>query len=116
TTVAELGALRFPNAERYLKSPAQMAELFAKQPQAIAHALEIADQCTFSLDELRYEYPEELCPPGLTPTEHLAGLTWAGARERYPAGVPDKVDALLRRELALIEAMTYEVFFLSLCA
>src|SRR5207253_2886524 len=59
TTVAELGELRFPNGERYLKSPAQMAELFAGYPQALTHTIELADRCSFSLDELRYEYPEE---------------------------------------------------------
>jgi len=98
-TVAELGERRFPNAERHLKSPAEMAALFHRCPQAIAHTLELAGRCTFSLDELRYEYPEELCPPGTTATEHLAALAWAGANERYPAGVPEKVNMLLRREL-----------------
>jgi error-prone DNA polymerase len=113
TTVAELGSLRFANGERYLKSPAQMAKLFAHYPDAIRRTIEIADRCNFSLDELRYEYPEELCPPGLTPTEHLAQLTWAGAKERYPAGIPDKIRALLERELKLIEELRYEAFFLT---
>src|SRR5207247_269258 len=84
TTVAELGALRFPNGERYLKSPAQMAKHFARYPEAIQRTTEIADRCHFSLDELRYEYPEELCPAGLTPSQHLTQLTWAGARTLYP--------------------------------
>src|SRR5262249_22788677 len=67
TTVAELGGRRFPNGERYLKSPTQMFELFGRYPQALTHGLELAERCRFSLDELRYEYPEELSPPGLTP-------------------------------------------------
>lgn len=112
-TVAELGAMRFPNAERHLKSPAEMAELFALHPEAIANTIEIADRCSFSLDELRYEYPEELCPAGLTPSQHLAQLTWAGAGERYPDGIPDKVRSLLKRELVLIEELRYEAFFLT---
>jgi error-prone DNA polymerase len=112
-TVADLGALRFPNGERYLKSPTQMAELFARFPRALREGAELADRCTFSLDELRYEYPEELCPPGLTLQEHLAGLTWAGARERYPSGVPERVAELIRRELALIAELRYEPYFLT---
>jgi error-prone DNA polymerase len=112
-TVAELGNLRFANGERHLKSPADMHELFRRHPRAIAHGLELAERCHFSLEELRYEYPEELCPPGLTATEHLARLTWAGARDRYPEGVPEKVTALLERELALIEELRYEAYFLT---
>jgi error-prone DNA polymerase len=112
-TVAELGERRFPNGERHLKSPDDMAALFRRCPQAVARTLELAGRCTFSLGELRYEYPEELCPPGTTPTQHLAALTRAGARERYPGGVPEKVDALLRRELRLIEGLKYEAYFLT---
>jgi error-prone DNA polymerase len=112
-TVAELGALRFANGERHLKSPTEMVELFHRCPQAIAHGLELADRCHFSLEELRYEYPEELCPTGQTPTEYLAQLAWAGARERYPQGVPEKVAALLQRELGLIEELRYEAYFLT---
>jgi error-prone DNA polymerase len=112
-TVAELGEKRFPNGERYLKTPAEMAALFHRCPQALTHGLELAGRCHFSLDELRYEYPEELCPDGMTPTQYLAQVTWAGARERYPDGVPDKVTALLRRELQLIEELHYEAYFLT---
>ncbi|TMQ34293.1 MAG: error-prone DNA polymerase [Planctomycetota bacterium] len=112
-TVAELGVRRFANAERHLKSPAEMAELFRRCPQAIANGVALAERCRFSLDELRYEYPEEICPPATTATQHLANLTWAGARERYPQGVPDKVASLIRRELALIEELRYEAYFLT---
>ena len=113
TTVANLGCRRFANGERYLKSPAQMAQLFAKYPDAIQRTIEAADRCAFSLDELRYEYPDELCPDGKTPTAYLAELTWAGARQRYPAGIPVKVRQLLERELALIAELRYEAFFLT---
>jgi error-prone DNA polymerase len=112
-TVAELGALRFPNGERYLKSPAQMAALFHSCPEAIDHVLALAGRCTFSLDELRYEYPEELCPPQQTPVQYLNQLTWQGARRRYPDGIPGKVRELLARELRLIEELHYEAFFLT---
>jgi error-prone DNA polymerase len=113
TTVAELGALRFSNGERYLKSPQQMAELFARYPDALHHTIEAADRCNFTLDELRYEYPDEICPEGKTPTVHLAERTWAGAQDRYPAGIPDKVRRLLERELDLIAELRYEAFFLT---
>jgi error-prone DNA polymerase len=113
TTVANLGALRFANSQRYLKSPAQMARLFAQYPDAIERTLEIAERCRFSLDELRYEYPDELCPAGQTPTSYLAALTWSGARGRYPAGIPEKVRQLLERELALIAELRYEAYFLT---
>jgi error-prone DNA polymerase len=112
-TVADLGPLRFANSERHLKPPAEMTALFTHHRRAIAHGLELAGRCNFSLDELRYEYPEELCPPGLTPTQHLAGLTWAGAKDRYPERIPEKVGSLIRRELALIEELHYEAFFLT---
>jgi error-prone DNA polymerase len=112
-TVAELGPLRFANGERHLKSPAEMNELFSRHPAAIANGLELAERCHFSLDELRYEYPEELCPPGITAMQYLARLSWEGAAERYPGGVPEKVAALLRQELRLIEELRYETYFLT---
>ena len=112
-TVADLGEHRFPNAERHLKDAAAMAELFAACPDVVSRTLEVAGRCTFSLDELRYEYPEELSPPGLTPMEHLARLTWEGARRRYPNGLPDKIRGLLEHELRLIEELRYEAYFLT---
>jgi error-prone DNA polymerase len=113
TTVANLGAKRLSNGERHLKSPEEISELFISYPQAIECGIEIADRCTFSLDELRYEYPEELSPPGVSPTEYLSQLTWEGAKARYPEGVPDHVVGLLKRELALIAELRYEAYFLT---
>ena len=113
TTVAAAGEHLFPNAQRYLKSPRAMAALFAEVPEAIRRTVEIAERCTFSLDELRYEYPRELAPPGQTPSEHLRRLTRAGARERYPGGVPERVRRLLEHELGLIEELHYEAYFLT---
>ena len=112
-TVAALGDRRFPNAERHLKSPAEMRDVFADYPDAVARTLEVADRCTFTLDELRYDYPEELCPPGRSPAEYLTDLTWTQARERYPAGIPDKVRKLIERELALIVELRYEAYFIT---
>jgi error-prone DNA polymerase len=112
-TVAEAGPRGFENAERHLKSPAEMAELFADHPPAIARTAEIADRCTFSLEELRYEYPEELCPPGITALAHLTQLTYRGIEERYPQGVPPKVRELVEHELRLIEQLHYEAYFLT---
>jgi error-prone DNA polymerase len=113
TSVAELGPLRFPNGERHLKTPASMRELFAGYPRALAHGLELAERCRFSLDELRYEYPEELCPAGLSQLRYLEELTWAGAHRRYGGSIPAKVTELLRHELRLIEELRYESYFLT---
>ena len=90
-TVAELGSTRFPNGERRLRPIEELVALHAAAPAALSRTAEVADRCSFSLDELRYEYPEELCPTGETPDSYLARLTWAGAQERYPAGVPAQV-------------------------
>ncbi len=113
TTVAELGPARFPNGERRLRTLDEMLSLFAQCPAVVARSALVADRCTFSLDELRYEYPEELCPAGETPSSYLARLTLAGARERYPAGVPTKVSQLIERELAIIDELNYPAYFLT---
>jgi len=108
------GGLRLAaNAERHLKSGDEMARLFARYPQAIEQSLAIAEACTFSLDELAYEYPDEVVPAGETPDSHLAALTDEGARERYPDGVPAKVQSQLDHELALIAELSYAPYFLT---
>ena len=113
STVAAAGEHLFPNAERYLKTPEEIAARFASAPGAIARTLEIAERCTFSLDELRYEYPKELAPPGETPSEYLARLAWERARTRYPQGIPESVQRLLEHELQLIAELHYEAYFLT---
>jgi error-prone DNA polymerase len=113
TTVAEAGALLWPNAERHLRPREELAALFAPVPSALPRTVEIAARASFSLDELRYEYPEELSPPGITPLEYLRQLTWEGARRRYPRGVPERVRRLLEHELALIAELRYEAYFLT---
>lgn len=112
-TVAELGSLRFCNGERYLKSPEQMAALFASAPDAVQRTIEIADRCQFNLSELKYEYPEEFCPPGQTPIKYLKDLTMKGAVGRYPGGLPEKVRRSIDHELKLIEELHYEPYFLT---
>jgi len=111
--VAELGSRMFPNAERYLKSPQQMRNLFGSNSELLKRSIAIADQCQFSLDELRYEYPEELCPAELTPQDYLKQLTWAGAHDRYPRGIPARVRKSLEHELSLISELDYEAYFLT---
>jgi error-prone DNA polymerase len=112
-TVSELGDHLQPNAEYCLQDYAALSRRFARVPEALARTLEVAARCTFSLDELRYEYPEELAPPGETPLAYLTRLTWAGAAERYPHGVPPKVRSLVEHELALIAELRYEAYFLT---
>jgi error-prone DNA polymerase len=112
-TVAELQDRGFSNGERYLKPLHQLRELFADCPGAIERTIEIADRCRFSLEELRYDYPQELCPPEKTLIGHLRELTEAGAAERYPAGVPAKVRDLIEHELRLIGTLRYESYFLT---
>ncbi len=111
--VAELGDRRFVNGERHLKSPRDMRTLFAAAPEAVARTVEVASRCQFSLDELRYDYPEELCPVGETLTSFLVRLTWTGAADRYPVGVPSKVRTQIEYELKLIEDLNYEAYFLT---
>ena len=113
TTIDALGFRRERHADRYLKPPAEMHRLFARWPEALARTLEIADRCRFSLDELRYQYPEERDDPTLTPQETLDRLTWEGAASRYPEGVPDEVVAALRHELGLIGKLGYAPYFLT---
>jgi error-prone DNA polymerase len=101
------------NAERHLKTPDEMQRLFRDYPQALANTLKIAGSCTFSLDELRYEYPDEPVPPGMDPQKYLAHLAWEGAKERYPEGVPAKVSRNISKELVLIEKLNYAPYFLT---
>ena len=119
TTVAAAGHLLQPNAERHLKSPDEMARLFARWPHALVAARGVADACNFSLSELRYEYPEEICPEGRDPQAQLERLTWEGADARYPAnetggGVPEPVRDTLRRELMLIAKLDLARYFLTI--
>ena len=112
-TIATAGYLLNPNAERHLKSPEEMIRLFDRWPHAIAATREFADSLHFSLDELRYEYPRETVPEGRTPQQHLEHLTWEGAKQRWPDGIPDKVLKQLNYELPLIEKLDFARYFLT---
>jgi error-prone DNA polymerase len=112
-TLTEAGSRLFANAERHLRPRDEMARRYAGYEDALARTIEIANRCTFTLDELRYEYPHELCPPGVPAMKYLADLTWAGAAARYPDGLPDGVRSQLERELALIAELRYEHYFLT---
>jgi error-prone DNA polymerase len=101
------------NGERHLHERQRIAARFACLPGAVERSVEIAERCRFSLDELTYEYPDAIVPPGRTAAEHLAHLSWKGARKRYPDGVPEKVGDLIRHELALVTELGYEAYFLT---
>jgi len=111
--VHQIGDWQFPNAQRFLRPLAELRDLFTELPEAVRRTMEIARRCSFSLDELKYEYPEELAPGETTPMQHLTQLSWKGAHKRYPAGLPRKVINLLKHELALIEELGYEAYFLT---
>jgi error-prone DNA polymerase len=100
-----------PNAEQHLRSRLRLGNIYPSA--ALAETIRIARQCNFSLDELRYEYPDELVPPGETPASYLRKETYHGARRRFANGIPLKVQALLEHELALIAEMQYEPYFLT---
>jgi error-prone DNA polymerase len=101
------------NAERHLKSPAEMARLFRDAPEAIEETARLSDELTFSLDELRYEYPDEQIDGFASPLEALKALTYQGAAQRYPDGIPDKIRRIIEHELALIAQRQYEPYFLT---
>jgi error-prone DNA polymerase len=109
--VAECGFALEPNAEAHLRSRQRLATLYPAQ--WLAATVRIAASCAFSLDELRYEYPEEIVPEGHTPASWLRTLTEAGARKRFPGGVPPKVRHGIEYELALIARLRYEPYFLT---
>lgn len=112
-TIYTAGFLLHPNAERYLKPAAEMFRLFQQYPAAIAHTQQIVEACTFSPDELKYEYPEEITTEGRTPQEELTHLAWIGAEERYGEKLPDKTIAAIQYELKFIEEMNYAAYFLT---
>jgi error-prone DNA polymerase len=112
-TIHEAGLRLETNQERHVKQARDMARLFKGHEDALARTLEIAEACSFSLDELKYEYPDEPVPEGKTPQSHLEDLTWEGAVWRYPVGIPNKVRDTLRKELALIEELDYARYFLT---
>ena len=113
TTIDRAGRKLAANAERHLKSPEEMARLFRDAPEAIEETLALSDALTFSLDELRYEYPDETLEGFTNAQDALTHLTYQGAAQRYPQGVPAKVRAGIEHELALIAQLQYAPYFLT---
>lgn len=111
--IERAGRMLEAHAERHLKPAAEMIRLFRHAPEMVAETLRFFERCRFSLDEFRYEYPDEPVPEGSTPQGHLERLTWEGAKERYPSGIPHDIQDLLRRELCLIARLGYARYFLT---
>ncbi len=109
--VAEAGFALHPNAERHLRARAELVQLYP--PELLRQTVVVAARCNFSLEELRYEYPEELVPKDQTAISYLRQLTEEGLSLRFPDGVPDKARILVEYELALIEELKYEPYFLT---
>ena len=109
--VSECGYELGQNAEQHLRSRLRLANVYPAE--ALEETMRIADMCKFSLEELRYEYPNELIPPGHTPSSFLRQETYIGAHRRYPAGVPANVQTQIEEELALAAQLKYEYFFLT---
>jgi error-prone DNA polymerase len=110
-TLAQAGERLFPNGERHLRPLPALRKLYPEA--ALRETLAVAERCRFHLGELRYEYPHELVPPDMSAGAYLRQRTYAGARERWPGGIPADVVALLEKELALIGELKYEHYFLT---
>lgn len=113
-TIDSAGYRLHPNAERHLKPADEMARLFHAFPGAVERSAEIALRAaSFSMDELRYQYPSEACPAGLSASAYLRQETMAGAARRYGGTIPDTVRTTIDHELALIAELGYEAYFLT---
>ncbi|HRK01620.1 MAG TPA: error-prone DNA polymerase [Oligoflexia bacterium] len=108
------GKKLFSNAERYLKTPAQMAKLFSDMPDAVERTAEIADQFSFSMAELRFRYPSEWIPAGQTAQHYLTTLVWTGACSRYHGNIPVEVERQIAHELQLVEQLQFADYFLTI--
>jgi error-prone DNA polymerase len=113
TTIETIGKRLEANAERYLKPAHEMARLFRDVPEALAETMRFADRIDFSLDQLKYQYPDEPVPPGKTAQQHLEDLTWAGVRQYFAGEIDDRLRATLRKELDLIAELNYAHYFLT---
>ncbi|OUJ14726.1 error-prone DNA polymerase [Acetobacter sp. DsW_063] len=113
TTIENAGFARERYADRYLKPPGEMARLFSRYPEAVDRTMEIVTRCRFSLDDLAYQYPDEIETPGQMPQQALEYLTWRAARKIYGESIPSGVKQSLDHELALIGRMDYAPYFLT---
>ncbi len=112
-TIETIGKRLEANAERYLKPADEMARLFRDVPEAVAETMRFAGRITFSLAQLKYQYPDEPVPPGKTAQRHLEDLTWQGAHERFPVRISPKTRKVLHKELRLIRKLKYAHYFLT---
>ena len=112
-TVESIQEKLLSNGERHLQDIKHVVERFSILPGAVDRTLEIASRCTFSLDDISYEYPHAVVPSGWTPIDYLSNLAWKGARKRYDNKVPGKVAGLLKHELSLVHELGYEAYFLT---
>ena len=112
-TLAEAGQKLEANAERHLKSPGEMARLFAACPETIASTQALMDRVSFTLEDLKYEYPHEPVPEGWAPQSWLRHLVETEAHKRHPDGIPRKMRDVLEEELGLIERRNYACYFLT---
>jgi error-prone DNA polymerase len=113
TDIDAIGKRLEANAERYLKPAAEMARLFRDLPEAIAETMRFAGRIIFSLDQLKYQYPDEPVPPGKTAQRHLEDLTWQGAHKKFPIRISPKTKKVLHKELRLIRKLKYAHYFLT---
>ena len=112
--LGDIGRSIRSNAEHGLRTPLTFQELFADDPLSVERTREIASRCTFSLSEIRYRYPSEALPDGTTSQEWLRQLTFEGARQRFPDGVPSAVVAQIDKELSIIDDLDYCGYFLTM--
>ena len=113
TTLTNAGRILGKNAERHLKSSEQMCWLFRDYPEAINETARLFSELQFSLDELKYEYPEESIGQSATPQAELERLTWIGAQQRFPDGIPDPIRQTINHELSIITDLKYAPYFLT---
>ncbi len=113
TTIHAIGKKLEAHAEHHLQHPKDMVRLYRDYPEALAETIRFADRITFTLDELKYHYPDEPVPPGKTAQQHLEDLTWAGVDEHFPQGIDGKLRETLNKELRLIAELEYAPYFLT---
>ena len=113
TTIDAVAASRPMNATYTMQSLSAIHRMFRDCPEAITATIEISKRIDFSLQSLRYEYPLEASPTGVAPIDYLKQLTWKGAKERYPRGVPNSVIVMLKHEFSIIQDLRYEAYFLT---
>jgi error-prone DNA polymerase len=113
TTIDAVGKKLEVNAERHMKPAHEMARLFRDLSEAIAETMRFAGRIVFSMDQLKYQYPDEPVPPGKTAQRHLEDLTWAGAHRRFPIRIPPRIKKTLHKELRLIRKLKYAHYFLT---